>query len=98
MTATFLLRRLFYGILSLAILSAIVFFCTQLLPGDAASVMLGENATPEALAALRQRLGLDRAAPVQLVLWMAGILHGDLGLSATLGQPVAALIGPPFLA
>lgn len=96
MTLLFLLRRLVYGIVSLAILSAIIFFCTQLLPGDAAAVILGENATPEALAALRTRLGLDRAAPLQFAAWVGGVVVGDFGVSTTLNQPVAALMGPPF--
>jgi ABC-type dipeptide/oligopeptide/nickel transport systems, permease components len=59
----FFARRVLYGLISLVILSAIIFACTHLLPGDAAVTILGEGATPEALAALRVRLGLDDRSP-----------------------------------
>jgi peptide/nickel transport system permease protein len=92
----FLLRRLIYGALSLVILSLIIFACTHLLPGDAATAILGENATSEAIAALRQRLGLDRPLVVQYASWIAGVAHGDLGISTTLNQPVGTLMAPAF--
>ncbi len=94
--AAFLLRRLFYGIVSLVVLSLIIFLCTHLLPGDAASTILGESATPEALAALRERLGLDRPLPAQYAAWLVGVLRGDFGISTTLNQPVLQLIAPNF--
>jgi peptide/nickel transport system permease protein len=93
----FVLQRVAYGIVSLAILSAIIFACTQLLPGDAAAVILGENATPEALAALRNRLGLDAPVVVQFLRWVGGALSGDFGVSTTLDQPVGRLIAAPFV-
>jgi peptide/nickel transport system permease protein len=93
----FVVRRIAYGIVSLAILSAIIFFCTQLLPGDAAVVILGENATPEALAALRERLGLNEPLHIQVLNWVGGVLKGDFGVSTTLGQPVGGLMISPFL-
>jgi peptide/nickel transport system permease protein len=89
----FLLRRLVYGLVSLVILSLLIFACTHLLPGDAATAILGENATPEALSALRARLGLDRPLALQYFIWLTGVARGDLGASATLNQPVAELIG-----
>jgi peptide/nickel transport system permease protein len=92
----FLLRRGIYGAVSLFLLSLIIFACTHLLPGDAATAILGENATPEALAALRERLGLDRPLPVQYLAWIGGLFHGDLGVSTTLNQPVLQLIAPAF--
>jgi peptide/nickel transport system permease protein len=95
-TRAFLLRRLFYGLLSLAILSLLIFACTHVLPGDAASAILGENATPEALHALRVRLGLDRPLGLQYAAWLAGALRGDLGASTTLNQPVVGVIGVHF--
>jgi peptide/nickel transport system permease protein len=94
---SFVVRRIAYGIVSLAILSAIIFFCTQLLPGDAAVVILGENATPEALAALRERLGLNEPLHVQALSWVGGVLKGDFGVSTTLNQPVGGLMVSPFL-
>src|SRR5262245_8791140 len=92
MGAAFLARRVLYGLISLAILSAIIFACTHLLPGDAAITILGEGATPEALAALRTRLGLDRSFVVQYLEWLAGIPRGDFGPSTTLNQPAGAII------
>jgi peptide/nickel transport system permease protein len=92
----YLLRRVTYGALSLFILSLIIFVCTHLLPGDAATTILGENATPEALAAIRERLGLERPLVVQYASWIAGIVAGDLGVSTTLNQPVGTLIAPAF--
>ena len=71
------------------IVSLLVFGITQLLPADAATTLLGENATPEALAALRERLGLGDPAWVQYGRWLAGVLQGDLGTSLRTGQPVA---------
>jgi peptide/nickel transport system permease protein len=96
MARVFIAGRLVYGLLSLLILSAIVFACTHVLPGDAAATMLGEQATPEALAALRMRLGLDRPLIAQFFAWLAGIPQGDFGISATLNQPVGALIADRF--
>lgn len=96
MRPAFLLRRLFYGILSLLILSLIIFVCTHVLPGDAATAMLGEQATPQALAELRARLGLDRPLVLQYLSWLLGALRGDFGVSATLNQPVASVIRDPF--
>jgi peptide/nickel transport system permease protein len=92
----FVLHRLAYGVVSLAILSAIVFSCTQLLPGDAAVVILGDNATPEALAELRARLGLDRPVHEQFLAWISAAVVGDFGVSTTLNQPVARLMADPF--
>jgi len=96
MQPAFLLRRLLYGIISLIILSLIIFTCTHVLPGDAATAILGEQATPEALAALRARLGLNEPLVIQYASWLIGVLHGDFGLSATLNQPVAMVIRAPF--
>jgi peptide/nickel transport system permease protein len=96
MTLVYLLRRLIYGALSLLILSVIIFVCTNLLPGDAAVAILGENATPEALQAIRDRLGLQRPFAVQYGAWITAVVRGDLGISTTLNQPVGDLIAPAF--
>lgn len=96
MQPAYLLRRLLYGAVSLVILSLIIFVCTHLLPGDAATAILGENATPSALAALRERLSLDRPLLLQYTTWLFGVLRGDFGVSTTLNQPVADLIGLHF--
>ena len=75
---------------TLLVVSIIVFGITQILPADAATVMMGENATPEQLAALRDRLGLNDSGVVQYLRWLSGVLTGDFGVSMRTGQPVAA--------
>src|SRR4029078_1143533 len=66
---------------------------TQILPGDVATAMLGQTATPEAVANIRKELGLDKQAPVRYYEWLAGALHGDLGKSYTNRQDIAKNIG-----
>ena len=77
---------------TLAVVSLVVFGVTQILPADAAVMMLGENATPEALAAIRARIGLNDPIIVQYGRWLAGVLHGDFGTSLRTGQPVATMM------
>jgi len=96
MGAAFFTRRLLHGLISLVILSAIIFACTHLLPGDAAVTILGEGASPEALAALRARLGLDRPVAVQYLDWLGGLPRGALGVSTTLNQPVGPMVAERF--
>ena len=86
------LRRLGSAALVLLLVSAIVFVISSLLPGDAASEMLGQSATPQAVAALRAKLGLNDPAPVRYLHWLAGLLTGDAGTSFTNRMPVSALI------
>ncbi|MEM7567154.1 MAG: ABC transporter permease, partial [Pseudomonadota bacterium] len=62
------------------------------LPGDPAAILLGLNAEPEQIAALRERMGLDRPLPVQYLDWVGGLLTGDLGRSHTYDVPVAELL------
>src|SRR5882762_6785823 len=95
MNAAFVARRVVYGLISLAILSAIIFACTHLLPGDAAVTILGEGATPEALGALRVRLGLDRSFLAQFLDWLGGIPFGAC-TSTTLNQPAGPIIAERF--
>ncbi len=70
--------------------SVLVFSFIHLIPGDPALTMLGERATPEKVAEVRTRLGLDRPIWQQYVLYMGKVLHGDLGVSIVRGDPVAA--------
>ncbi|MEM8854179.1 MAG: ABC transporter permease [Pseudomonadota bacterium] len=86
------LSRLFQLVVTLLAASFLIFFAMQVLPGDPADVLLGQNADPEAVAALRAELGLDRAIPIRFVDWLGGVLTGDLGVSATYDVPVAHLI------
>lgn len=87
-----LARRLLLALLSLLAVSVIVFAITAVLPGDAAQEQLGQDATPEALVALRAQMGLDVPAPLRYVHWLGGIVHGDLGQSSTTQLPVADLV------
>lgn len=92
MSLAYLLRRLGLMVYTLAIVSVLVFGITQVLPADAAVMMLGENATPEALAAIRARLGLDQPAWQQYGHWLGGVLQGDFGTSLRTGQPVLSMM------
>jgi peptide/nickel transport system permease protein len=76
----------------LLVVSAIVFFCTQALPGDIARQILGQNATAEQIEALRAQLGLDLPVWAQYGNWVAGIVQGDPGISLASKTPVAELI------
>jgi peptide/nickel transport system permease protein len=93
----FLLKR-FAGFLAALIgATLVVFVVLQMLPGDPAEVMLGTEARPEQVQALRAELGLDRPAPERYAAWVGGLLSGDLGRSYTYQVPVAELIGARLL-
>jgi len=87
---TFLLRRLALAFPTLILAMTAVFVLARIVPGDPALVILGDQASPEALAMLREKLGLDRALPIQYFDFLAGILHGDLGRSLVTGKSVWA--------
>lgn len=89
---SFVLRRLLGLAVTLAAASAIVFLAMEVLPGDPAEVMLGTNARPDTVAALRAQLGLDRPAPERYVAWATGMLQGDLGRSYTYSTAVSELV------
>ncbi len=88
----FLLRRLATFAATLAVASLVVFGVLELLPGNAAEVILGDSATPEAIASMEQQLGLDRPAAVRYADWIAGLLAGRTGSSISYGVPTAELI------
>ena len=85
-------RRLIAFVLTLMAAALVIFLMLEVLPGDPAAVTLGLNAAPEALAALRAEMGLDRPAVVRFLAWIGGLLTGDLGLSYTYRVPVSQLI------
>ena len=89
MSLSYLLRRIGLMAYTLAIVSILVFGITQILPADAAVMMLGESATPDALAGLRERLGLNDPFWLQYWHWLSAALHGDFGTSLRTGLPVA---------
>ncbi|MCC7047776.1 MAG: ABC transporter permease [Alphaproteobacteria bacterium] len=78
---------------TLLVVSAIVFTITNLLPGDVAEEILGQSASPEAVAGVRRALNLDRPAPIRYVEWLLQLLPGDLGQSLVNRLPVSKLIG-----
>src|SRR5919205_3309263 len=88
----YLLRRLLQAIPVIFFSTFIVFMVIHLIPGDAAAVLAGPNATPEALAAIRKDMGLDQPLLVQYVLWIGHLLQGDLGKSTLSGQPISKLL------
>lgn len=89
-----ILRRLAVFAASLLLASLLIFWITAALPGDVAQVLLGTDATPEAVAELRAKLGLDRPLPVRYAEWFGGVLVGDFGRSLLSGDPVMSLMAP----
>ena len=87
-----ILGRLASFALTLAGASLVIFAVLDLLPGNAAAVLLGTAARPDTLAALTRELGLDRPAPQRYAEWILGFFTGDLGTSATYGVPVGHLL------
>lgn len=85
-------QRLALGIFTLSAISVLIFFGTQLLPGDVAETILGQQATPETVAAIRHELGLDRPAFERFAEWVINLSHGDLGTSLANGTPIAGLM------
>jgi peptide/nickel transport system permease protein len=90
--ARFILRRIGLALITLALLSVLVFVGTQLLPGDVGRRVLGPFATQESVDALNARLGTDRPALVQYTDWIGGAITGDLGESITFSDPVSTLV------
>lgn len=86
------LRRILLGLLTLLLVSVVVFAATQALPSDTARAILGREATPERLAALREQLNLNRPAVVQYGSWLGGVVTGDMGDSLVAKQPVTKLL------
>ena len=84
----YILRRLGFLLLTLALTSILVFGVMQFVPGDVARIVLGREANPEAITELRQEMGLDAPLPVQYVQWLGGFATGDWGTAYTFpGQP-----------
>jgi len=85
-------KRLALGLFTLFIVSALIFAATEMLPGDVATAIMGQEATPESLAVIRDQLGLDRPAYVRYLDWLASALQGDLGASLASQRPIAPLL------
>ncbi|MCX7282776.1 MAG: ABC transporter permease [Novosphingobium sp.] len=90
--AVLIAKRFGLAIITLALVSVVIFTISGLLPGDAAQELLGQGATPEQVAALRHEMSLDRPAPVRYFEWLRGIASGDPGQSLVANKPVADII------
>lgn len=90
-------KRLGLGLITLLVVSALIFFAVELLPGDVAQQILGQGATEETLAALRDRLGLERPAIVRYFDWLGGAVVGNFGESLVTGERVSDAIGERFV-
>lgn len=88
----YIARRLLSLGLTLFLATLVIFAALEIVPGDPAQMMLGVNATPESLAALREQMGLDRPAPLRYLEWIGGMIRGDFGRSLTYSVPVSELI------
>src|SRR5438874_797913 len=91
MTA-YIIRRLLATLPVMAVVALFVFFLLRFAPGDPAAIIAGEDATSEAIAAVRAKLGLDRPVAEQFVVWLWSLLQGDLGVSIFSNLPVTRLI------
>lgn len=89
--------RLAIALITLLIVSSAVFFATALLPGDTAAILLGQAATPEAVAGLRRAMHLDDPALLRYGRWLIGLFTGDFGASYANGRPILDLIGGRFI-
>ena len=89
-------KRLGLGLVTLLVISIIIFGAVELLPGDIAQAVLGQGATEENLAAMRAQLGLDRAAPIRYFEWLGNAVTGDFGKSLVSQTPVSEAIYTRF--
>ena len=89
-------RRVGIALLTVVLASLFVFLAVQALPGDVAQQLLGQNATPDAVAALRKTLGLDQNVWLRYGQWLVGAAHGDFGTSLVSGNPVAPTLFTAF--
>ncbi len=90
-------KRLALGLVTLFVVSILIFFAVELLPGDIAQAVLGQGATEETVAALRERMGLNDPAPVRYFHWLTGAIQGDFGTSLVTGERVSTAIFQRFV-
>jgi len=88
------IRRSLMSVVTLLLVSLIIFSMLEVLPGDVASRILGRDATPETLEQLRTELGLDKPAPVRYLTWLGGLVTGDMGQSLVSSRPVEEILAP----
>ncbi|NDD24322.1 MAG: ABC transporter permease, partial [Betaproteobacteria bacterium] len=90
--SSFVIQRLLSFFVTLAVTSVVVFGVLEWLPGNAAQVILGETATPESLAAMEEKLGLNQPALTRYLQWTGGLLQGQSGISISYDTPTAVLM------
>ncbi len=88
----YVIQRLLSLIPTLFVVSIVIFSIIHMTPGDPASAILGDQATPEAIEALRDSLGLNDPLPVQYINWIVGVFHGDLGTSLFIDEPMTQIL------
>lgn len=88
----FVIRRIAVAIPTLLIISFLIFLLQVMLPGDPALALAGEDPSPQAIAAIREKFQLDQPIPVRYVTWVANVLHGDFGTSIRTGLPVRDML------
>jgi peptide/nickel transport system permease protein len=93
---TMVVKRLGLGILTIFVISVLIFVGVEALPGDLATAILGQEATPETVAAFRKELKLDLPPHVRYFAWLGDFMRGDLGTSLANKRPIAELIGWRF--
>ena len=89
-----ILKRIFSALITLLIVSALIYGFLEMLPGDVATRMLGRTATPETLANLREQLGLNEPALKRYFLWLYNIFQGDFGTALTSKRPISEILAP----
>jgi hypothetical protein len=92
----YIVRRLFATLPVMAVVALFVFFLLRFAPGDPAAIIAGEDATSEAIAAVRAKLGLDQPLVEQFVVWLWALLQGDMGVSIFSNLPVTRLMAQQF--
>src|SRR5438876_7601261 len=92
--AGLIIQRILFSLLTLLLVSLIIFFMLEVLPGDVATRILGRDATPESLAALRSKLHLDLPALLRYGVWLGNLAMGNLGTSLASGRLVSDILGP----
>ena len=95
--AQYLLKRVGLALLTLVLLSVLIFFAGQVLPGNPGRAILGPFAAESAVKALNKSLGVDRPLLTQYWSWVSGLVHGNLGTSYQFHQPVSSLLGPALV-
>jgi peptide/nickel transport system permease protein len=89
-----IVRRLAFGVLTLLVISIVIFLATAVLPGDVATAVLGQRATPQSIAVIRDQLHLDDPLPAQYGHWLGGVVQGDFGQSFATKSSVTDLVVP----